>query len=133
MEQLITCEITRKNLTLLMKGAYAAREKVATFDMGAFRQHFNEFDEFDDRPYLSQLTHPKCGTAACYAGLGPIIEGLAPIIYDFSNYNGNFNWLHYIGRLFPGLQENDINFLFGSSNPDCLEEAVLRTQLLLEA
>ena len=137
MERLIECEITRKNLTLLMNGAREAVTKVTEFNMGLFR--FNDDDSYQT---MESLLVPPCGTSACYLGLAPLIDGLEPESYrDFelcqseSGYPLEIMWNLYSDRLFPFLTDRgDLwSYLFGPGNVNNLDNAIDRTKRLLEA
>ena len=139
MERLIKCEITRKNLTLLMDGAREARKKVAEFNMGQYRSND---DEDGSCGSMESLLVPPCGTSSCYLGLAPLIDGLDPESYhDFelcqseSGYPLEIMWGDYSNRLFPFLANYpDLwLYLFGPGNVNNLDNAIDRTKRLLEA
>lgn len=116
----------RENLRKLIDGAkeYATR-RPQDFDMSTFASS-------GATPFIAADYH-KCGTTACFAGIGPMVEGLEPVAGE--------SWYDYIERLF-GVEDisDDWEWLFSGDWSDVaagedvgsIWHAIARAEYILE-
>jgi len=124
-----------RNLKRLAVGFWDIQSKqdAPEFSMNSYSRNMDEdlredFGILNDpaQAYLISQSHPECKTCMCFAGHGPLIEGLEPMLK-------NWGWDRYILRVFGIFQSSEaFESLFSCLWPDSKEHAIKRLSALLD-